>query len=70
MRKEPMNQVQYNKIVLIFILLYNTIFIYGQSEIITGTITDNQGIPLPGVNIIEETRYTQPSLCIFNFIVF
>ena len=66
-----MNQVQYNKIVLIFILLYNTIFIYGQSEIITGTITDNQGIPLPGVNIIEDAQTYNGAVTDFdgNFII-
>ena len=30
---------------------------YAQVEIITGTITDNKGIPLPGVNILEDAGH-------------
>ena len=29
--------------------------IFAQSEIITGTIIDKNGIPIPGVNIIEDS---------------
>ena len=38
---------------LIFFGFSNNIF--AQSEIITGTITDKSGSPIPGVNIIEDT---------------
>ena len=45
----------------IFIKLFLLIFfgfsnsVFGQSEIITGTIIDKNGTPIPGVNIVEDT---------------
>ena len=38
---------------LIFFGFSNSVF--GQSEIITGTINDKSGSPIPGVNILEDT---------------
>ena len=44
---------------------------YAQVEIITGTITDNKGIPLPGVNILEDAKTYNGSVTDFdgNFII-
>ena len=44
---------------------------YAQVEIITGTITDNKGVPLPGVNILEDAKTYNGSVTDFdgNFII-
>ena len=54
---------------LIFFGFSNSVF--GQSEIITGTITDKSGSPIPGVNIIEDTDSYNGAVTDFdgNFII-
>ncbi len=54
---------------LIFFGFSNNLF--GQSEIITGTITDKSGSPIPGVNIIEDTDSYNGAVTDFdgNFII-
>ena len=42
------------RVTLFFVFLFQLSF--SQTEIITGTITDNQGVPLPGVNILEDAK--------------
>ena len=44
---------------------------FSQTEIITGTITDNQGVPLPGVNILEDAKTYNGAVTDFdgNFII-
>ena len=44
---------------------------YAQVEIITGTITDNKGVPLPGVNILEDAKTYNGAVTDFdgNFII-
>ena len=42
-----------NKILLIIILVFAPGFLMAQQ--ITGTVTDNSGVPLPGVNIFEKS---------------
>ena len=54
---------------LIFFGFSNSVF--GQSEIITGTINDKSGSPIPGVNIIEDTDSYNGAVTDFdgNFII-
>ncbi|MEZ4810820.1 MAG: carboxypeptidase-like regulatory domain-containing protein, partial [Allomuricauda sp.] len=35
-------------------LLFFTAFVWSQEKTITGTIVDQDGLPLPGVNIVVE----------------
>jgi len=60
-----------SRIFLFFLLLSNPFVFYSQTEIITGTITDNQGIPLPGVNILEDVKTYNGAVTDFdgNFIL-
>jgi TonB-linked SusC/RagA family outer membrane protein len=53
----------------LFFVQYSTT--YAQVEIITGTITDNKGVPLPGVNILEDAKTYNGSVTDFdgNFII-
>ncbi len=37
---------------LVMLMLFVSSMVSGQQKVITGTVTDNQGIPLPGVNIV------------------
>ncbi len=54
---------------LIFFGFSNSVF--GQSEIITGTIIDKNGTPIPGVNIVEDTDSYNGAVTDFdgNFII-
>jgi len=56
---------------LFFLFLSSPFVSYSQSEIITGTVTDNQGIPLPGVNILEDVKTYNGAVTDFdgNFII-
>ena len=57
------------RVTLFFVFLFQLSF--SQTEIITGTITDNQGVPLPGVNILEDTKTYNGAVTDFdgNFII-
>ena len=41
------------KVTLIYLLLFS-VFAFSQQIKVTGTIKDNSGYPLPGVNIVED----------------
>ena len=55
-------------LIIFFGFFQNTL---GQSEIITGTITDKSGSPIPGVNIVEDTDSYNGAVTDFdgNFII-
>ena len=57
------------RVTLFFVFLFQLSF--SQTEIITGTITDNQGVPLPGVNILEDAKTYNGAVTDFdgNFII-
>ena len=57
------------RVTLFFVFLFQ--FSFSQTEIITGTITDNQGVPLPGVNILEDAKTYNGAVTDFdgNFII-
>jgi len=57
------------RVALFFVFLFQLSF--SQTEIITGTITDNQGVPLPGVNILEDAKTYNGAVTDFdgNFII-
>ena len=57
------------RVTLFFVFLLQ--FSFSQTEIITGTITDNQGVPLPGVNILEDAKTYNGAVTDFdgNFII-
>lgn len=43
------------KIFMIFCSMFTSLYsVYGQSEQITGTVLDAQGVPIPGVNIVQK----------------
>jgi hypothetical protein len=42
------------RIVLFFAFFLSLLFSYAQNKTISGTISDEEGLPLPGVNIIEK----------------
>ncbi len=50
------------RLLLFAIIFFHSIYFYSQTEIITGTITDNKGVPLPGVNILEDTKTSDSGL--------
>ena len=58
------------KIITVFLIgvFFNS---FGQSEIITGTVTDKTGTPVPGVNILEDTDSYNGAVTDFdgNFII-
>ena len=57
------------RVTLFLVFLFQLSF--SQTEIITGTITDNQGVPLPGVNILEDAKTYNGAVTDFdgNFII-
>ena len=58
------------KLYLFFLLIFpNSSF--GQSEIITGSVTDKTGTPVPGVNILEDSDSYNGAVTDFdgNFII-
>ena len=57
------------RVTLFFVFLFQLSF--SQTEIITGTITDNQGVPLQGVNILEDAKTYNGAVTDFdgNFII-
>ena len=54
--------------VLLLSIFFNS---FGQSEIITGTVTDKTGTPVPGVNILEDSDSYNGAVTDFdgNFII-
>jgi TonB-linked SusC/RagA family outer membrane protein len=66
-----MNCKYFSRFFLFFLLLSNSFVFYSQTEIITGTIIDNQGVPLPGVNILEDVKTYNGAVTDFdgNFII-
>ena len=40
--------------ILILVLFFTTVFVFGQTIEVSGTITDNNNIPLPGVNVLVK----------------
>ena len=60
-----------SKSMIILFMLGITINSYAQNEIVTGTIFDNSGAPLPGVNIIEDSDSYNGAVTDFdgNFII-
>tara|TARA_B100001996_G_scaffold76954_1_gene56807 strand:+ start:188 stop:3349 length:3162 start_codon:yes stop_codon:yes gene_type:complete len=59
------------RLLLFAIIFFHSLYFYSQTEIITGTITDNKGVPLPGVNILEDTKTYNGAVTDFdgNFIL-
>ena len=50
-------KMNYKFLYLMVLLLYGTT-LFAQQNTITGTVTDSDGIPLPGVNVIVEGTTT------------
>ena len=66
-----MKSKYFTRYFLFSVLFCYSFFLYSQTEIITGTIIDNQGVPLPGVNILEDAKTYNGAVTDFdgNFII-
>ncbi|MDP2159012.1 MAG: carboxypeptidase-like regulatory domain-containing protein, partial [Flavobacterium sp.] len=40
------------KFLLVYMLMFFAQFVFGQEKTVTGVVTDNSGLPLPGVSVV------------------
>lgn len=56
-----MEQYSTKPLMLCLLIFFSTTILFSQEKLITGTVTDSQGLPLPGVNVLVKntSRGTQ-----------